>query len=176
MSCHGFSNKMDNNQTETLTAEVHDMTKSLDIIIEQDKINKISSTIEPPGVGESGNNGPGSESSSSENQSAPTDDDCIKERSPPKSAPAEDSVPSYLGFYDQQERSYLEHIAIHQTVAHEQLVNDRKQYSIGYYENSAKDDLILQYVANFRRQYTQLYIGRKELLLCPKNEFGIPVC
>jgi hypothetical protein len=41
-----------------------------------------------------------------------------------------------------------------------------------YYNTSPKEELLLQYADNFNRQYTQLYPGRKELLLCPKNEFG----
>ncbi|KXS13619.1 hypothetical protein M427DRAFT_500237 [Gonapodya prolifera JEL478] len=42
-----------------------------------------------------------------------------------------------------------------------------------YIENSAKEELILEYVENFRRQYAQVYPGRKDLLLCPGNEFGV---
>ncbi|KAJ3340561.1 hypothetical protein HDU93_006854 [Gonapodya sp. JEL0774] len=42
-----------------------------------------------------------------------------------------------------------------------------------YTGNAPKEQLILDYVDNFRRQYAQVYPGRKDLLLDPPNEYGI---
>jgi len=39
--------------------------------------------------------------------------------------------------------------------------------------NSLKEDVILEYVANFRAQFTQLYPSRRPLLLAPVNEAGV---
>jgi hypothetical protein len=44
-----------------------------------------------------------------------------------------------------------------------------------YRVNSDKETLCLEYVANFERQYVDLYPFRAPLLLCPLNECGIPV-
>lgn len=42
-----------------------------------------------------------------------------------------------------------------------------------YSNNSEEEELVLEYVENFRRQFVQLYPERKELLLCPRNECGV---
>jgi hypothetical protein len=55
----------------------------------------------------------------------------------------------------------------------QQWLVDTRNVPQSYYTNSAKEILLLQYADNFIRQYTQLYPGRKELLLSPPNEFGI---
>jgi hypothetical protein len=44
-----------------------------------------------------------------------------------------------------------------------------------YRSNSEKEELILTYAENFRRQYHHIYRDRKPLLLRPMNECGIPV-
>lgn len=46
---------------------------------------------------------------------------------------------------------------------------------LSYRANTKKEELALAHVANFERQYIDLYPSRKPLLLCPINECGIPV-
>ena len=50
-----------------------------------------------------------------------------------------------------------------------------EDYSESYRSNSKKEELILTYVENFRRQYHFIYQNRKALFLNPFNECGIPV-
>ena len=42
-----------------------------------------------------------------------------------------------------------------------------------YRNNTQKEELMLEYVANFRRQFQDLYPKRKPLMLCPRNECGV---
>ena len=42
-----------------------------------------------------------------------------------------------------------------------------------YRNNTQKEELMLQYVANFQRQFEDLYPKRKPLMLCPRNECGM---
>ena len=42
-----------------------------------------------------------------------------------------------------------------------------------YRNNTQKEELMLQYVANFRRQFEDLYPKRRSLMLCPRNECGM---
>ncbi|KAI9017013.1 hypothetical protein BC832DRAFT_4135 [Gaertneriomyces semiglobifer] len=49
---------------------------------------------------------------------------------------------------------------------------DKSRFPSSYYTNTPKEEQILEFVDNFNRQYTQLYPGRKELLLSPPNHFG----
>jgi len=44
---------------------------------------------------------------------------------------------------------------------------------ISYISNTEKENMILKYVSNFNRQYTQQFPNRKKLMLCPENEYGI---
>lgn len=44
-----------------------------------------------------------------------------------------------------------------------------------YKSNSKKEQLLLSYADNFRRQFRQLYGDRKPLLLKPTNECGVAV-
>ncbi len=44
-----------------------------------------------------------------------------------------------------------------------------------YRYNTIKEDLVLEMVENFRRQYVNLYVKRDPLLLSPLNEVGIHV-
>ncbi|KAI9093129.1 hypothetical protein DFS34DRAFT_274340 [Phlyctochytrium arcticum] len=50
---------------------------------------------------------------------------------------------------------------------------DKSKVPESYYTTSKKEGLVLDFVNNFARQYAQLFPGRKELLLCPPNHFGI---
>ena len=52
---------------------------------------------------------------------------------------------------------------------------DSEKNPKSYSTISKKEELILGYVDNFVRQYTQLYPARKNLLISPNNEFGIKV-
>jgi hypothetical protein len=45
-----------------------------------------------------------------------------------------------------------------------------------YQSNSSEEEAVLEYVDNFRKQFSQLYPQRCDLLLFPKNECNIPVC
>ena len=42
-----------------------------------------------------------------------------------------------------------------------------------YRNNTKKEDIMLEYVANFRRQFEDLYPKRTALMLCPRNECGV---
>ena len=42
-----------------------------------------------------------------------------------------------------------------------------------YRNNTHKEELMLQYVANFQRQFEDLYPKRRPLMLCPRNECGM---
>ena len=44
-----------------------------------------------------------------------------------------------------------------------------------YAENSPRENLVLAYAENFRKQYTHLYRDRKPLLLNPLNELNVEV-
>ncbi|KAJ3221485.1 hypothetical protein HK099_003463 [Clydaea vesicula] len=54
-----------------------------------------------------------------------------------------------------------------------QSLTDVANCSKSYYEISEKEQIVLNYVDNFNRQYTHLFPGRKALLLSPPNEFGV---
>ncbi|CAF1459778.1 unnamed protein product [Adineta ricciae] len=49
-----------------------------------------------------------------------------------------------------------------------------EQHAESYRSNSKREDLILTYVENFRRQYHHIYPHRSALLLNPLNECGVP--
>ncbi|KAH6571186.1 hypothetical protein BASA60_007307 [Batrachochytrium salamandrivorans] len=72
---------------------------------------------------------------------------------------------------DKHEQYYLEKLELRKNMLKLQHL-DKKSLSPSYYSNSPKEKLILQYIDNFNRQYSQLYPGRKELLLTVPNEFG----
>jgi hypothetical protein len=44
-----------------------------------------------------------------------------------------------------------------------------------YKANTPRDDLVLEYIDTFRRQFVQLYPERPKLFLHPKNEHGAEV-
>ena len=52
---------------------------------------------------------------------------------------------------------------------------EKEEYPDSYKHNSPKEELVLSYAENFRRQYVHLYRDRKPLLLNPVNECGIEV-
>ena len=52
---------------------------------------------------------------------------------------------------------------------------DQSEFSPSYKDNLPKENLVLQYAENFRRQMVQLYRDRKPLFLNPINECGIEV-
>ncbi|KAJ3328293.1 hypothetical protein HDU76_010208 [Blyttiomyces sp. JEL0837] len=73
---------------------------------------------------------------------------------------------------DRHELEYLEQKEKRKKLLQGALL-DKTKVPASYYTTSKKESLILQYVENFNRQYVQLYPGRKELLLCPENEFAV---
>jgi hypothetical protein len=79
----------------------------------------------------------------------------------------------YYGL-DQHEIDYLEQREKRRNQLQLQLL-DKTKIPPSYYSLSKKETMVLEYVDNFNRQYLQLYPGRKELLLCPTNEFGFKV-
>jgi hypothetical protein len=97
----------------------------------------------------------------------------IVQMNPEDAAKAFYSV-KHISLIEVQEREHQ--ASIEQTKAQiRETLLDRSKAPNSYTQNSRKEELILEYVGNFRRQYTLLYPGRKELMLCPKNEFGVQV-
>ncbi|KAJ3112094.1 hypothetical protein HK100_002455 [Physocladia obscura] len=70
---------------------------------------------------------------------------------------------------DQHELYYLEQKEKRKKQLQHHLLDKTKVRS-SYYTCSKKENIVLQYVENFNRQYVQLYPGRKDLFLCPENE------
>ena len=61
-----------------------------------------------------------------------------------------------------------------QDLAQQQEADEKKAPPISYISNSLKEELVLEFVENFRKQYVQMTIGtRPPLILCPLNEFGV---
>lgn len=52
---------------------------------------------------------------------------------------------------------------------------DPSEFPASYKDNLPKENLVLQYAENFRRQYVHLYRDRKPLFLNPINECGVDV-
>ena len=52
---------------------------------------------------------------------------------------------------------------------------DQSEFMPSYKENLPKENVVLQYAENFRRQYVHLYRDRKPLFLNPVNECGSEV-
>lgn len=80
----------------------------------------------------------------------------------------------HLGFIQQQERDFEAKLQNQASAVREQLI-DTTKLPPSYSQNSHREKACLSFVANFRRQYTLLYPGRKELILVPKNEVGVQV-
>ncbi|KAI9350126.1 hypothetical protein BDR26DRAFT_851892 [Obelidium mucronatum] len=73
---------------------------------------------------------------------------------------------------DAHEQFYLEQKEKRKKALQQQLL-DKSKVRPSYYTCSKKETIVLQYVENFNRQYVQLYPGRKDLFLCPFNEFDV---
>lgn len=54
-------------------------------------------------------------------------------------------------------------------------VFDPGEFPESFKENLPKENLVLAYAENFRRQYVHLYRDRKPLFLNPVNECGVEV-
>ncbi|KAJ3080287.1 hypothetical protein HK102_003163, partial [Quaeritorhiza haematococci] len=93
-------------------------------------------------------------------------------KSASRGAGNDDGTASQDSLLDEHEQKYREQLAERRDAILKQVL-DRGKAHVSYYQNSAKELLVLQYVENFKRQYAQLFPGRKELLLYPPNEFGI---
>ena len=50
---------------------------------------------------------------------------------------------------------------------------DLNSLPASFRNNTSDEELVLEYVDNFRRQFGQLYPQRGDLLLSPKNECGV---
>lgn len=88
--------------------------------------------------------------------------------------PSEEEKTQEADIIDENERKYLDQLEKLKEMTKQQLL-DKKKVPASYYTDSKKERIILQYVENFKRQYSLLYPGRKELLLSPPNEFGVKV-
>jgi hypothetical protein len=55
------------------------------------------------------------------------------------------------------------------------ICENPENYPESYRTNTRKEELILTFVANFRRQYHYIYRDRKPLFLNPLNECGVSV-
>ncbi|KAJ3015324.1 hypothetical protein HKX48_004663 [Thoreauomyces humboldtii] len=76
-------------------------------------------------------------------------------------------------WYDQHEIEFQEQQKERRAACLADLL-DREKAPASYYQTSKKEAWVLEYVANFNRQYTQLFPGRRGLLLSPPNHFGVP--
>ncbi|KAJ3415919.1 hypothetical protein HDV05_003760 [Chytridiales sp. JEL 0842] len=85
--------------------------------------------------------------------------------------PAEETQPEYYGL-DQHEIDFLEQREKRKKQLQQQLLDPTK-VPASYHTLSKKESMVLDYVDNFNRQYVQIYPGRKELFLCPINEFDV---
>jgi hypothetical protein len=81
------------------------------------------------------------------------------------------SAQEIMNVLEDHEKQFLVQEANRKDKIRQQLL-DRTKMSQSYFKNSPKELLITQYLENFDRQYTQLYPGRKELILMKPNEFG----
>lgn len=87
---------------------------------------------------------------------------------------AEGDISVMIDYSARHEAQYSEQRRKKKELLRQQLT-DKARISPSYYTISPKENVVLHYVDNFNRQYKQLYPGRKELLLCPENEFGVKV-
>jgi hypothetical protein len=90
---------------------------------------------------------------------------------PPPPPPPTDSFDAESQEQEAQYQKDLEH----QKLTTMQYVLDKSKWPVSYWENTPKEKVVLEYVSNFNRQYVQLYPGRKELILEPRNEFDVKV-
>lgn len=80
-----------------------------------------------------------------------------------------ENVENYL---DHHEKAYLGQQQSRREQIQQWLL-DKNNVPASYYNNSKRELVLLHYSDNFVRQYTQLYPGRKELLISPVNEFDV---
>jgi hypothetical protein len=114
----------------------------------------------------------------SDQSAVPTTETIPAESSQPADRPSQQRSLSQMDLaelIDRQEQDFRKQIERRHLLVRETLL-DRSTAPGSYIDNSRLEKMTLDYVLNFRRQYLQLYPVRKELLLCPANEFGIPVC
>ncbi|KAJ3378839.1 hypothetical protein HDU84_007250 [Entophlyctis sp. JEL0112] len=83
-----------------------------------------------------------------------------------------DNESSKEPWIDQQEILYQEQKEKRKKLLQQQLL-DKSKVRSSYYTCSKKENIVLQYIENFNRQYMQLFPGRKDLFLCPVNEFDV---
>jgi hypothetical protein len=76
--------------------------------------------------------------------------------------------------FEKNDRDHLEAVKEHRAYLMKTLL-DQQKIPKTYWENSPKEEKVLKFVNNFRRQYQTLFPNRKELLLFPENEFGTTV-
>ncbi|KAJ3026471.1 UNVERIFIED_CONTAM: hypothetical protein HDU68_005603 [Siphonaria sp. JEL0065] len=96
----------------------------------------------------------------------------VEEEDQGESGPAGLNPHSDANDGDAHEQFYLEQKEKRKKALQQQLLDKTKVRS-SYYTCSKKETIVLQYVENFNRQYVQLYPGRKDLFLCPANEFDV---
>lgn len=80
----------------------------------------------------------------------------------------------HLVFIEKQEAEFSDLLKKRRELIQETNL-DRSSAPPQYTQTSSRYQKLLDYVENFRHQYGQIFPGRKELLLSPLNEFGIPV-
>jgi hypothetical protein len=85
------------------------------------------------------------------------------------SKPESTLISESIASLEKHEAEFVDQQKEKQAQLHLSLI-DRTKVPESYYSNSSKEDLVLSFAENFNRQYTQLYPGRKELLLSPPNE------
>lgn len=92
----------------------------------------------------------------------------------PSSKMGSDIINESIAALEQHETEFIDQQKQKQDLLHASLT-DRSKVPESYYSNSKKEDLVLSFAENFNRQYSQLYPGRKELLLAPPNEMETKV-
>lgn len=96
----------------------------------------------------------------------------IEERIPSKMG--SDIINESIAALEQHETEFIDQQKEMQAQLHASLT-DKSKVPESYYSNSKKEELVLSFAENFNRQYSQLYPGRKELLLSPPNEMETKV-
>ncbi|KAJ3320817.1 hypothetical protein HDV06_004828 [Boothiomyces sp. JEL0866] len=99
-------------------------------------------------------------------------EEIIEETKNPEELSRENSQEQLVDSVEQHEQQYIDQEEARREKIKQKLL-DKSQVPKSYYSNSARENLILQYIENFDRQYTQIYPGRKTLALHRENEFGI---
>ncbi|XP_011446060.2 dynein regulatory complex subunit 7-like isoform X1 [Crassostrea angulata] len=97
-------------------------------------------------------------------------DDVIKEEDETENEEGEDLTEDAEAL-----KAELAKIVVHPPSYEQSLMEefDQAEFSPSYKDNLPKENLVLQYAENFRRQMVQLYRDRKPLFLNPVNECGV---